>query len=149
MRPEKVMPTTYLLVAILAMIALHWLIPLRTLIPSPWNLLGLLPLAAGVGLNLLADRAFHMAKTTVKPLERPAVLVRDGVFRCTRNPMYLGFVLVLLGIAILLRSVTPFLVIPIFAILMDRLFITAEEFNLERSFGEDWLQYRTQVRRWL
>ena len=149
MRAQQVMPTTYLLVSILGMIALHWLIPLGTIIPSPWNLLGLLPLVAGVALNLLADRAFHVAQTTVKPLEKPTALIRDGVFRFSRNPMYVGFVLVLLGIACLLRSVTPFIVIPIFGVWMDRLFITAEEANLKESFGEAWVQYSARVRRWM
>jgi protein-S-isoprenylcysteine O-methyltransferase Ste14 len=149
MKAKNVMPTAYLLMSILGMIALHMLIPLRMVVPSPWNLLGLLPLALGVALNLVADRALHTAKTTVKPLDQPTVLIRDGVFRLSRNPMYLGFVLVLLGIAVLLRSLAPFLIIPVFGMLMDRLFITAEEANLKRSFGEAWLQYSARVRRWL
>jgi len=149
MKPKNVMPTTYLLLSILAMIALHLLIPVHMVVPASWNLLGLLPLALGVAINLMADQAFHRAKTTVKPLDQPTVLIRDGVFRFSRNPMYLGFVLILLGLAILLRSLTPFFIIPIFAVWMDRLFIPAEEANLKRAFGQTWLEYSARVRRWL
>lgn len=149
MQAKNVMPTTYLLVSILAMVALHLLIPLDLVVPACWNLLGLLPLALGVAINLMADQAFHRAKTTVKPLDQPTVLIRDGVFRFSRNPMYLGFVLILLGLAILLRSLTPFFIIPILAVSMDRLFIPAEEANLKRAFGQTWQEYSARVRRWL
>lgn len=149
MEARKVMPTTYLLLAILIMLVLHWLIPLSKPIPSPWHLLGLGPLGAGLALNLLADRAFHRARTTVKPLEPPTTLLREGVFRLTRNPMYLGFVLILLGIALLLRAASPFLMVPAYGMLVDRLFITVEEANLERSFGDARAEYRACVRRWL
>jgi protein-S-isoprenylcysteine O-methyltransferase Ste14 len=149
MKAQQVMPTTYALVAALAMILLHVLVPLPRVIPSPWHLLGLAPLALGVALNLAADHSFHNAGTTVKPLEEPTALITGGVFRFSRNPMYLGFVLVLLGVAILLRSVTPYLIIPVFAVLTDRVFIRVEEANLDRRFGEAWLQYRARVRRWL
>lgn len=149
MKAQKVMPTTYTLGAVVVMIALHVLIPLQVIVPSPWHLFGLVPLMAGVVLNLLADNAFRNAGTTVKPLEDPTVLICDGVFRLSRNPMYLGFVAVLLGVAILLRSITPYLVIPVFALLMDRIFILTEERSLERRFGEGWVKYAVRVRRWL
>jgi protein-S-isoprenylcysteine O-methyltransferase Ste14 len=143
------MPTTYTLVAAVMMIALHVIVPIQVIVPSPWHLFGFVPLVAGVVLNLLADNAFRNAGTTVKPLEEPTVLICDGVFRLSRNPMYLGFVAVLLGIAILLRSIAPYLVIPVFAVLMDRIFILTEERSLERRFGEAWVKYSLRVRRWL
>lgn len=149
MKAQKVMPTTYTLVAAVVMTALHVLVPIQVIVPSPWHLFGLVPLVAGVVLNLLADNAFRNAGTTVKPLEEPTVLICDGVFRLSRNPMYLGFVAVLLGVAILLRSITPYLVIPVFAVLMDRIFILTEERSLERGFGEAWVKYSHRVRRWL
>ena len=148
MGARRIMPTSYLLVSLLIMILLHLFIPLGRVLPTPWNLGGLIPLGTGLALNLIADRAFRRARTPVRPLESPAVLLEDGVFRITRNPMYLGFVLVLLGIATLLGSAAPFVVIPCFAALMDRVFIPIEEANLERSFGEAWLRYRSRVRRW-
>ena len=148
MGARKIMPTSYLLVALLIMISLHLVLPLGRVLSSPWHLVGMIPLGIGLALNLIADRAFHRVSTPVRPLESPAVLLQDGVFRITRNPMYLGFVLALLGIAVLLGSVAPFVVVPGFAALMDRVFISIEEANLERCFGEAWLRYRSRVRRW-
>jgi protein-S-isoprenylcysteine O-methyltransferase Ste14 len=63
--------------------------------------------------------------------------------------MYLGFVLILVGVAIVLGSLAPFVVIPIFAILMDVVFIQVEERMLEQKFGSAWLEYTRKVRRWI
>lgn len=146
---KKLLPPTYLLIAILVMIALHWLVPLSQIVPGLWRLTGLMPLAAGISLNIAADRAFQWAGTTVKPFEASTTLITTGVFRISRHPMYLGFVLILLGIAVLLGSLTPWLVIPIFVILIDRVFIQTEERMLAEQFGQSWSTYTTGTRRWL
>jgi protein-S-isoprenylcysteine O-methyltransferase Ste14 len=146
---KPVLPPTYLYVAIVLMLALNFLFSLKRIIPFPWDLLGLIPLALGIALNIVADKAFRDAKTTVKPFQESAVLITDGVYRLSRHPMYLGFVLILLGLAILLGSLTPFLVVPIFAIVMDRVFVVVEEGMLEEKFGQAWLDYKSQTRRWV
>jgi protein-S-isoprenylcysteine O-methyltransferase Ste14 len=146
---RKTMPTTYLLIFMLMMVTLHFLIPLVQVIPVPWNMVGILPIVAGVALNLIADNAFRKASTTVKPLEESSTLVTNGVFRFSRNPMYLGFMLILLGIAIILGSLTPFAIVPVFTILMDQVFIHVEESMMQVKFGQDWLQYKANVRRWI
>lgn len=149
MKRSRILPPTYLLLALLLMLALHLFLPLRRIIPTPWNLAGLLPLAAGVWINLLADHAFRKAGTTVKPFEKPTVLLTDGVFRFSRHPMYLGFVLVLIGVAALLRSLTPWIVVPAFGPWMEMAFVRFEESALAHEFGAQWQQYKTRVRRWL
>lgn len=149
MKEKKVLPPTYLLVAIVLTLALHFLLPLYKLVPMPWNLLGILPLAAGIALNLSADKAFHQAQTTVKPFEESAALLTTGVFRITRNPMYLGYLLILLGVALIVGSVTPYAVLLVFAVLMDRVFIRVEEQMMEAQFGQDWVEYAQEVRRWV
>ncbi len=149
MKSLKVLPPTYLLISILAMVALHFLFPVVTLIPLPWRLLGLIPLALGLALNFSADKAFQRTKTTVKPFEESTVLITDGVFRLSRNPMYLGFAFVLVGVALILGSLMPWLIIPLFVSLMDVVFIRVEERMLAARFGQVWLEYKTRVRRWL
>lgn len=143
------MPTTYLLIAIIMMVAIHFLFPAVTIIPLVWNLLGIIPLLLGVVINLVADGAFHRVDTTVKPFEESTALVTSGAFRISRNPMYLGFVLILIGIAVLLRSLSPYVVILAFVILIQGMFITVEERMLANKFGERWQQYRQNTRRWL
>ena len=149
MTGKKILPPTYLLVAILMMIAFHWLVPLSQIVPGLWRLTGLIPLAGGISLNIAADRAFQRARTTVKPFEASTVLITGGVFRISRHPMYLGFVLILIGVGTLLGSLTPLLVIPVFAILIDQVFIQAEERLLAEQFGQSWLAYKAGTRRWL
>jgi protein-S-isoprenylcysteine O-methyltransferase Ste14 len=149
MKTKGIMPTTYLLIGIVAMVAIHFLFPAAIVIPVLWNLLGVIPLTLGVAINLVADGAFHKANTTVKPFEESSVLVTGGVFRISRNPMYLGFVLILVGIAVLLRSLTPYLVPVVFAVMIDRLYISVEERMLAERFGAAWQAYKRSTGRWL
>lgn len=146
---KNIMPTTYLLVAILLCVALHLLTPISYLLPSPWNLTGLIPLFFGVWINLSADRAFKEAETTVKPFKESNALIQDGAFRWSRNPMYLGFAAILLGISVLLRSLSPYIAVVVFVVLMDLVFIRVEEQMLEEKFGDEWRRYRSRVRKWI
>ena len=148
MKSTKILPPTYLLIAMIAMLVLHFLFPVAWIVPPVWNLLGLVFLAAGVIMNLIADKAFHQAGTTVKPFEESSTLVTNGVFQASRNPMYLGFVLILTGTAILLRSLPPYMIIFAYAFLVDRRFIRVEEGMLAKKFGSSWEQYKSRTRRW-
>jgi protein-S-isoprenylcysteine O-methyltransferase Ste14 len=146
---QKLMPTTYLLIALVLCILLHFLIPFSFILVSPWNLIGLLPMVFGIWINISADRAFKRAITTVKPFEKSNTLIQDGVYRISRNPMYLGFVAILLGISVLLRSLSPYIVVVLFAILMEVMFIRPEEKMLLETFGDQWERYQSQVRKWI
>ena len=142
------MPPTWMLIAMIAMLILNFLFPVAWIIPPLWNLLGLIFIASGVIMNLIADKAFHQVGTTVKPFQESSTLVTNGLFRISRNPMYLGFVLILIGIAILLRTLSPILVIFAFVVLINNLFIKAEEGMLAEKFGATWNQYKSNTRRW-
>jgi protein-S-isoprenylcysteine O-methyltransferase Ste14 len=146
---RKALPPYYFLGAILLAVILHFSLPVRQTLSFPWRLLGLAPLVIGLVLNLLADQAFKKHGTTVKPFEESSTLVTDGVFRITRNPMYLGMILILFGVAMLLGSATPFAVVLLLAALLDRVFIAPEEQKLEHTFGEQFREYRRRVRRWI
>jgi protein-S-isoprenylcysteine O-methyltransferase Ste14 len=113
------------------------------------NLIGLFPFLIGVALNIIADRDFKRYQTTVKPYEESATLLTEGVYRYSRHPMYLGFVLILLGISLLLGSISPYVVVLIFAILMEIVFIRVEEEMLSETFQGEWRQYKSKVRKWI
>jgi protein-S-isoprenylcysteine O-methyltransferase Ste14 len=149
MKRNNILPPTYLMISIFVMVLLNILLPWTRIIPAPWNLMGATLLILGILINVITDNAFRLAGTTVKPFEKSTLLVTSGLYRFTRNPMYLGFVSVLTGLAILLGSVTPFLIIPLFIILIDRRFITAEERMLAARFGGTWQEYETRTRRWV
>ncbi|MDF7824413.1 isoprenylcysteine carboxylmethyltransferase family protein [Pontiellaceae bacterium B12227] len=146
---KKILPPTYLLATIVIMTVLHFLLPLRNPISFPWRLLALAPLAAGIILNLLADRAFRIHGTSVKPFERSSTLVTAGVFRISRHPMYLGMLLMVTGIAVLLGSASPWGGVILLAVVFDRHFIKTEEQMLEETFGDLFREYRKHVRKWI
>jgi protein-S-isoprenylcysteine O-methyltransferase Ste14 len=143
------MPTTYLLVAILLCIGLHFLIPIGQLIPSPWNFVGIIPIIFGIWINLSADRGLKVAQTTVKPFEESNRLLQNGAYGISRNPMYLGFESILIGITFLLGTISPLLVVLTFPYLINRFFIRIEEQMLETKFSDEWGQYKSRVRKWL
>ena len=149
MSETPMLPPVYLFFALSGMMLLHLFFPDPVLIPGRWNAVGLVPLALGIALNLVAGRTFIRSGNPVRALEVPQKLVTDGVYRFSRNPMYLGMVLMLTGVAFLLATPTPFIIVPVFAVVIDRVFIDAEETVLEERFGGRYRQYRQEVRRWL
>ncbi|MGD0960803.1 MAG: isoprenylcysteine carboxylmethyltransferase family protein [Methylomonas sp.] len=143
------MPPAFLLIAILLMLGLHILLPVAQLVVFPWRMAGAALVAIGVALNLWAFMLFKQAGATVKPFEPSMTLVLKGPFAFSRNPMYLGMLLTLAGIAVALGSATPWLVVPWFVWLVARRFIVVEESKLESAFGNHYIAYKEKVRRWL
>ena len=133
----------------IAMVALHYIFPGSQLIGSPFRYSGSLLLIGGIALVLWAAILFQRVGTAIKPFQESSALVAGGPYRVTRNPMYVGMVITLLGVGVLLGSATPFLVVPVFAVLIDLHFIGGEEAALERTFGSAYLDYKSKVRRWL
>jgi protein-S-isoprenylcysteine O-methyltransferase Ste14 len=149
MSKSKVYPPTYLLLSLLTVIALHFLLPALKIVPSPWNAIGVIFLITGIVINLQAEGLFHRAGTTVKPGEESNTLLTEGIFRISRNPMYFGFALILFGAVFLFGTLSPFLVVPVFMVLIEKRFILSEERMLEQKFGKAYLEYRKTVRRWI
>ncbi len=119
-------------------------IPARGTLAPAFVLAGLLTAAAGVF-------EFHRARTTVNPLKPDAAsaLVVNGVYRRTRNPMYLGFTFILLGLAIALSNLAAALGVPAYVAYMNRFQILPEERALGGMFGAEFEAYARRSRRWL
>lgn len=105
----------------------------------------------GAQLAIASVRALHDNETTVNPLQpdTTSALVTSGVFRLSRNPIYLGFLSALIGFAIWLGALTSILVLPFFVWYMNRFQIRPEEAALHARFGEEFEHYTRQVRRWI
>lgn len=105
----------------------------------------------GAGFDLAGLLAFRKAKTTVNPLtpSKSATVVTTGVYRLTRNPMYLGLALILLGLAVYLASVWALFGPLVFAAYITRFQIVPEERVLTARFGAAFSTYCARVRRWL
>jgi protein-S-isoprenylcysteine O-methyltransferase Ste14 len=85
----------------------------------------------------------------LKPFSRSTALVIEGPFRFTRNPMYLGLAVILVGVALALEALTPFFVIPVFVAIITVGFIVPEETMLKERFGDQYAAFQARVRRWL
>ena len=95
-----------------------------------------------VGIDLIAvNPRTRERKTTVKPFQKSTFLVATGVFAITRNPMYLGMVLLTLGAAVLLGSASPLAGVVIPFVLLDRGFVRPEKRLLAETFGANWSSY--------
>jgi protein-S-isoprenylcysteine O-methyltransferase Ste14 len=146
---RMLVPPVYFLVALLLMGFFHRIVPGAYLIQAPYRYGGVVLVGLALGLIVWAAFLFRRAGTNIRPYLPSTALVLSGPYKFTRNPMYLGMAGVLLGTAVFMGSLTPFVVIPAFMALISERFIVPEEAKLEAAFGRDYLEYKARVRRWL
>lgn len=105
----------------------------------------------GTACSVLGVAAFRRARTTVNPmqLDGTTALVISGIYRVTRNPMYLGFLFLLLGEIAWLANPVALLIVPAFILYLNRFQIIPEENALRGRFGQPYFSYAAQVRRWI
>jgi len=142
------------LLALAAAVLMWWLdrkIPVVRMVVAPWNRMGWVFVGVGFGVDAVSILSFLRAKTTVNPIrvERTTRLVVTGFYRFSRNPMYLGLLLVLCGWAVLLGSLMPFVVVLAVERLLVVLQIRREEAALAAKFGDEYIEYTRRVRRWV
>jgi protein-S-isoprenylcysteine O-methyltransferase Ste14 len=131
------------------MVLFHFLFPIAKIIPFPFNLIGIIIFVLGAGLAINAKRLFQNTNTPIKPSDLPINLHQQGPFRFSRNPMYLGISIGLLGIAIILGSVSAFVFPIVFFVVMDLVFIPYEERAMQSAFGEEYQLYKSKIHRWI
>ncbi|MBL8339155.1 MAG: isoprenylcysteine carboxylmethyltransferase family protein [Rhodoferax sp.] len=143
-------PVVGLLVALAMWGLARWFPVVRFALPWPWLLCLAVALLGGI-VSTAGARAFRRVRTTVNPLhpERASSMVTSGIFRFTRNPMYVGIALVLLGFFLAFGALSAILGLPAFVGYITRFQILPEERILEAKFGSAYAAYRARVRRWL
>jgi protein-S-isoprenylcysteine O-methyltransferase Ste14 len=120
--------------------------------PLPFRLpVAVVLVLAGFGLDLSGLLAFRKANTTLNPLspDRSTAIVQSGPYALTRNPMYLGMAIVLLGLCVYLENPLTVICVGIFVGYITRFQIIPEERLLLGKFGEPYAQYMRAVRRWI
>ena len=145
----KIHPPVLLVIHILVAYLLGRYVVLPVVVPPILQNVGLGLSAIGFLLGLLAFYEFTKARTTLDPHGSVKNIVSGGVYRFTRNPIYLGFVCLLIGFPLILRTYWGVILSPLFIGLMNSLVIKHEEAYLEKKFGDVYTSYKSRVRRWL
>ena len=149
---ERKMPPAAL---VLLFLVLMWLVstsePSLTIAIPRRTTIAAICWIAGFAITFGGLLQFRRAKTTINPItpEATTALVMSGIYRFSRNPMYLGFLFALLGWAVFLSHLLAFALLPFFLLYMNRFQIEPEERALSAKFGEQFNEYRRSVRRWL
>jgi protein-S-isoprenylcysteine O-methyltransferase Ste14 len=141
-------PFLYVGVLLLALL-LQRLVPLNPLPRTFSRTAAALLLLPGLGLVFWSIWLFLRAKTSPLPMRPTTAIVRSGPYRWTRNPMYLGMLLIYIGIALLFDIFWALVLIPVLMSLVVQLVIHREERYLLATFGEEYRSYQAQVRRWI
>jgi len=142
-------PPVLLLIAVVLMVVLHYVLPVARWLAWPWRALGALPIAMALLVGFWGAVQFRRHDTTIIPFEQSTALIAEGPYRYSRNPLYISMTLILVGLWILLGSLSPVVVVPLFVWWISSRFIANEERHLEAQFGRTYLEYKTKVRRWL
>ena len=144
----KIHPPLLAAALLLVTLVLHFLLPEERTV-GWYQVIGLLVVAAGVGVSCFAAAIFQARETTRNPYGEPTAFVAQAPYTWTRNPMYLGVTTALFGLAIFFSSIAMLLAPAVFYVVIDRMVIPREEETLERLFGNDYAEYKIRVRRWI
>jgi protein-S-isoprenylcysteine O-methyltransferase Ste14 len=148
-RMYKYVPGSTLGASIIIAVVLHYLFPVTTIIPFPYNLLGLVIVGSGMYLAFQSVRLLISHNTTFEAGGNPSSLVTRRPYSYSRNPIYLGFLLIVLGTATILSSLSAFIAPIIFFLVVNTIIIPFEENRLQKNFGIEYERYKGSVRRWL
>ncbi len=111
--------------------------------------IGLPIIGVGVFFLIWAGRTMRLAGTSPNPTKPTTKIVVEGPFRFSRNPIYLSFTLIYLGITIATNALWPLLLLPVVLVIVQLRALYPEEKYLEQRFGEEYLRYKARVRRWI
>ena len=130
-------------------IVLHYVFPVRDLIDFPGNLTGITLMVLGLMLAIWGSKVFAKHKIDIIPGSRSRELANEGPYRFSRNPMYVGLVLMSFGISVIFGSLIVFIWPILLFMYLNNIVIPMEEALLERTFRKKYEDYKDEVRRWI
>ena len=147
----KVPPVAQVIITAAAMYGVSKMVPALTFSLNGSTALAVALGVMGLSLGIMGVTQFRLAQTTPNPqaLEKVSSLVTSGVYQYSRNPMYVGLVLILLGWAFYLSHLLAFVLLPIFILYITRFQIQPEERMMAQKFGKTYQDYLNKVRRWI
>ena len=149
-KPRRIIyPPVWLVIGLILIFVLGEFAPLANFGGSVPTGLGSFAIVIGLILLVHAGGMFKAAETDLIPFQNVTALVTTGVYRVTRNPMYLGMALVLFGTSLTVGAFSGVFVAPVFMVIIELRFIRPEEEMLRGIFGEEFEAYCKLVRRWI
>ena len=145
----KFPPPAIFVLLILLGFALDYVLPLNTGLPAAAAMAGYAFIAAGIMIALIVNGVFKRVNTAIEPWKPTTALVTDGLYAWSRNPIYTGFCLFNIGVGIAANNLWIALSFIPGAWLVYKVAIAKEESYLEQVFGQEYLDYKARVRRWL
>ena len=145
----KIYPPLMVLAGILAQLLIGYVAPVQPILNEIWQYIGVGLMLFGFALILWVARSFRKHETTIIPDGDPSALMEGGLFAYSRNPIYLGMAIFLLGSASAIGHIGALAVVPVFVLLVQQIWIVKEEESLEATFGQIYRNYKMRVRRWL
>lgn len=146
----KLLPPILFLLFVLAIALINIFFNEHLLINFPYNVLGVPILAIGLVAAMAGKHVFKKLEANVMTFDEPTLLITQGIYQYTRNPMYLGFAVALVGFCILAGASTVSLLLTAsFIVITDRWYIAYEEKMMRKKFGSDYETYCQSVRRWI
>lgn len=145
----KIHPPILTLIHIAIAYVAKWVIPIPFVVPNILRNIGFALVVVGFLLGIAAFREFMKVRTTVDPHGSVSSIVTSGIYRFTRNPIYLGFLLMLIGFPLISGTYWGVLLAPVLIVNFNNLVIQHEEAYLEKKFGDVYTSFKSRVRRWL
>ncbi len=145
----QIIPPVLFGLFLLSMVPVTMLCPGSPMLPAPFQWTGLAVVALGLFFLKKGHGTFLSQETEIHTFRQPTRLVTSGIYALSRNPMYLGFLLMLLGVAVCTNEALNVLFAIVFFLAAQFWYIPIEERNAEKTFGQPYLDYKKNVRRWL
>ena len=145
----KFPPPLIYLICMLVGYAAHYFYPIGLGISSGLNYIGVGVAMLGICMVILISRSFKRAETNIEPWKPTTKIISIGIYAYSRNPVYVGFCFVPIGIGIFFNSFWILIGFIPSAVLVYYVAISKEEAYLEEKFGEEYVHYKSKVRRWL
>ncbi len=145
----KLYPPFMVLIGLIVQLCVARVFEVPTKLDPLWTYAGIALVILGFLPIPIISRAFRQQETGIKPDTIPTAFLENGLFRFSRNPIYVGMSLFLTGSALIIGNLYGLLVVALFIFAVQEIWIRKEEANLEAQFGDAYLMYKERVRRWI
>lgn len=151
MKEQKIIsiPPTYLFISIFIIFLCYKYFPNYNIINFPYDLIIWLPIIILASYLIISSHMFLIKNNTTEKYNKSTCVVQNWLYKYSRNPMYLWFLLLIIWISFFLGNIISFISPIFFFSIINWMFIPYEEAKMEKELGQDYLEYKRKVRRWV